>query len=185
MALRTALLVALLEGESSGYDLAKAFDTTMANFWSATPQQLYRELERLAADGLVEARLVEQERRPTKRVFRLTEAGENAIRAFTRSRPKASVIRDDLLVQVQAVDAGDMTCVAGAIAHQIDLSRNKLARYERRRERFLQGGTEADFLARAERIGPYLALLRGIHFENENIRWGTTALAAIQARSGE
>ena len=42
MSLRDAVLVALLEGESSGYDLAKGFDASVANFWMATPQQLYR-----------------------------------------------------------------------------------------------------------------------------------------------
>jgi len=48
MALRHAVLAALLEGEASGYQLAKRFDVSVANFWSATPQQLYRELDRLA-----------------------------------------------------------------------------------------------------------------------------------------
>ena len=45
MALRHAVLAALLEGEASGYQLAKRFDVSVANFWSATPQQLYRELD--------------------------------------------------------------------------------------------------------------------------------------------
>ncbi|MEU9387772.1 helix-turn-helix transcriptional regulator, partial [Streptomyces sp. NPDC048279] len=53
MALRNALMAALLEGEACGYDLAKEFDATVANFWAATPQQLYRELDRLEAEGLV------------------------------------------------------------------------------------------------------------------------------------
>ena len=49
----------------------------------ATPQQLYRELERLAEQGLIQARVVHQERRPNKRMFSLTEAGRDAIRQFT------------------------------------------------------------------------------------------------------
>ena len=48
MALRDAVLAALLDSEASGYDLAKSFDGSVANYWMATPQQLYRELERLA-----------------------------------------------------------------------------------------------------------------------------------------
>ena len=36
MALRHALLAALLEGEASGYQLAKRFDVAVANFWSST-----------------------------------------------------------------------------------------------------------------------------------------------------
>jgi len=53
MALRHAVLAALLEGEASGYQLAKRFDVSVANFWSATPQQLYRELERLEQERLL------------------------------------------------------------------------------------------------------------------------------------
>ena len=60
MSLRDAVLAALLEGESSGYDLAKSFDASVANFWMATPQQLYRELDRLAEQGLIQARFVHQ-----------------------------------------------------------------------------------------------------------------------------
>src|SRR5215210_2134753 len=84
MSLRHAVLAALLEGEASGYELAKRFDVSVADFWSATPQQLYRDLERLELDGLVEARVVEQQRRPNKRVFTLTGAGRDELRAFTR-----------------------------------------------------------------------------------------------------
>ncbi|MFE2133098.1 PadR family transcriptional regulator, partial [Streptomyces sp. NPDC059466] len=115
MALRNAVLAALLEGEASGYDLAKEFDASVANFWMATPQQLYRELERMAAEGLIEARLVRQERRPNKRVFSLTAAGRVALRAFTAEPPKPTAIRDELLVTVQSGDAGDDTAVRAAI----------------------------------------------------------------------
>ena len=82
--------------EASGYDLAKSFDASVANFWMATPQQLYRELERLAEQGLIQARVVEQERRPNKRMYSLTEAGHEAIHAFTAKAPKPCVIRDEL-----------------------------------------------------------------------------------------
>lgn len=37
MSLKHAVLAALLEGEASGYDLAKIFDVSVANFWAATP----------------------------------------------------------------------------------------------------------------------------------------------------
>src|SRR4029079_19088910 len=100
MSLRDAVLAALLDGESSGYDLAKRFDASVANFWMATPQQLYRELEHLAERGLIQARVVHQERRPNKRMYSLTEAGREAIHHFTARAPKPSVVRDELLVKV-------------------------------------------------------------------------------------
>ena len=115
MALRDAILAALLDGEASGYDLAKAFDTSVANFWMATPQQLYRELERMQAAGLIEARLIEQDRRPNKHLFSLTDAGREQLRRFTATPTKPGAIREDLMVAIQALDAGDAAAVRDAV----------------------------------------------------------------------
>ena len=182
MSLRDAVLAALLEGESSGYDLAKGFDASVANFWPATPQQLYRELDRLAEDGLIRARVVHQERRPNKRMFSLTEAGREAIRQFTAKAPKPSVIRDELLIKVQASDAGDMSAVRERIIERLRWASAKSQRYERLRARMLDGRSEEEYLDQADRIGPYLTLIRGISFEEENIRWAEHALAVIERR---
>ncbi|WP_158854666.1 PadR family transcriptional regulator [Saccharothrix deserti] len=184
MALRNAVMAALLEGEASGYDLAKGFDATVANFWMTTPQQLYRELERMEAEGLVTARVVEQERRPNKRLFSLTEAGREAVRAYTAESPgKPAVIRDELLVKVQCVDVGDTEAVRAAIAERMEWATAKLVRYERLRQRLLDGRSEEAYFAESERIGPYLTLLRGMSFERENLQWGDMALRRLDQRA--
>ncbi|MET9453162.1 PadR family transcriptional regulator [Streptomyces cinerochromogenes] len=183
MALRNAVMAALLEGEASGYDLAKGFDATVANFWMTTPQQLYRELERMEAEGLVSARVVQQERRPDKRLFALTEAGREAVRAYTAEPPgRPSVIRDELLVKVQCLDAGDIAAVRAAVAERMEWATAKLARYERIRQRLLDGRSEEAYFAEAERIGPYLTLMRGMSFERENLHWGDMALRRLDQR---
>jgi DNA-binding PadR family transcriptional regulator len=184
MALRNAVMAALLKGEASGYDLAKAFDATVANFWMSTPQQLYRELERMEAEGFVTARVVEQKRRPNKRLFSLTEAGRKAVHAYT-AEPlgKPAVVRDELLVKVQCVDVGDMEAVRTAIAERMEWATAKLAGYERLRQRLLDGRSEEAYFAEAERIGPYLTLLRGMSFERENLEWGDMALRRLEQRT--
>ncbi len=182
MSLRDAVLAALLEGESSGYDLAKSFDASVANFWMATPQQLYRELDRLADQGLIQARVVHQERRPNKRMFSLTKAGHEAIQQFTAKAPKPCVIRDELMVKVSAADAGNAQAVREFILERLQWATAKLQRYERFRTRLLDGRTEQEYLAQTERVGPYLTLLRGIAFEQENIRWAERALTIIEHR---
>lgn len=184
MALRDAVLAALLDGEASGYDLAKGFDASVANFWMATPQQLYRELDRMASEGLIAARLVEQDRRPNKRLYSLTEQGRRALREFTEAPPKPGAIREDLLVQVQAVDSGNIEAIRDALTERRQWATAKLARYRRMQDHLLAGRTEAAYLAESERIGPYLTLLRGIRFEEENIDWAARALAVIEQRLG-
>ncbi|MFV8300044.1 PadR family transcriptional regulator [Mycolicibacterium fortuitum] len=182
MALRDAVLAALLDGEASGYDLAKGFDASVANFWMATPQQLYRELDRMSAEGLIEARLVEQDRRPNKRLYSLTDAGRKALLEFTEVPPKPGAIREDLLVQIQAVDSGNIAAVRTALAERLQWATAKLARYRRGQDHLLAGRTEDAYLAEADRIGPYLTLLRGIRFEEENIEWARRALDVIEQR---
>ncbi len=183
MSLKYAVLAALLEGEASGYDLAKVFDVAVADFWSTTPQQLYRELDRLAGSGLIAARVVEQQRRPNKRMFTLTEAGRASLAAFTAQPPRPIAIRDELLVMTQAVDGGDQDAVRASVAERMEWARAKLARYERLRDRLLDGRDEETFLAETDRIGPYLTLMRGRSFEAENLRWGEQVLRILDRRA--
>lgn len=183
MSLRNAVLATLLEGEASGYDLAKSFDAGVANFWMATPQQLYRELDKMEAEGLIRARVVQQERRPNKRLFSLTAAGRRALHDFTAMPPRPGAIREELMVQVQAVDAGDVQAVMNAIRERMTWAESKVARFERLRARLLDGRTEEEHLATADRIGPYLTLMRGLAFERENLRWCEQALAILTHRT--
>src|ERR1044072_114942 len=108
MSLKYAVLAALLDGEASGYELSNVSAPSRATFCPAPPQQLYRELERLAQDGLIEARVVQQERRPNKRMFTLTETGREDLRGFAEAPPRRpTAIRDELMIKVQAMDCGD------------------------------------------------------------------------------
>ncbi|MEU3663473.1 PadR family transcriptional regulator [Streptomyces sp. NPDC032940] len=184
MSLKYAVLAALLEGEASGYELSKVFDVSLANFWPATPQQLYRELDRLAGEGLIESRTVPQERRPTKRLFSLTRAGRERLDAFAAEptrRPTA--VRDEFLIKMQAMDGVDPEVVRALVEERRVWALGKLARYERVRERLLDGRTEEEYLRDAARVGPYLTLLAGITFEQDNARWCDRVLAVLERRA--
>ncbi len=182
MSLRHAVLAALLPGEASGYDLAKLFRASVGNFWVATPQQLYRELERLDEDGLIAGHVVEQQRRPNKRVYSLTRAGRAELAEYTREPARDTFIKDGLLVKVQAVDVGDQPAVRQALQARIEQSRARLSGYEALRDRMLDGASEPDYLASAPAVGPYLTLLRGLRFESENIEWAQQALEVLERR---
>lgn len=184
MALRDAILAALVHRESSGYDLAKAFDVAVANYWTATPQQLYRELDKLEVAGLVVARVVEQEKRPNKRLFSLTDKGREALREFIAEEPKPTAIRDELLVQLEAMEVEDIPAVREHVQVKLAESKRKLKYYEKSREFLLDGRTERAYLAEEDRIGRYLTLARGLSFEQENVRWCEFTLQALANRVG-
>lgn len=171
MALRHAVLAALLDGEFSGYQLAKGFDIGVANFWHALPQQLYAELTRLEGDGLVSGREVVQDGRPNKRMFRVTDAGVAELQRFATAPAKPSFIRDDLLVKVQAVDGIDATPVIAQLQERAAVAEAKVEVLGKLLRRLRGGVDEEEFLLTGQRIGPYLTCRRGLAFESETRAW--------------
>jgi DNA-binding PadR family transcriptional regulator len=84
----------------SGYQLAKAAARSISRFWPISKPQVYSELQRLEAEGLVVGTEVAQERLPDKRVFRLTRAGERALDAWLADgQREASRFRIPFLVK--------------------------------------------------------------------------------------
>lgn len=182
MALRHAVLAALLDTELSGYQLAKAFDLGVANFWHAQPQQLYAELSRLERDGLVEGREVVQESRPNKRLFRVTEAGLAELEEFTAASAKPSFVRDDLLVKVQAADHVDTGVLIARLEERSAAARAKADLFGTLLRGMRGDRTEEEFLRDGDRVGPYLTCLRGLAFEEGNRDWCDRTVAVLRAR---
>ena len=67
-----AALGLLVQQPGSGYDLLRRFEKSMANVWPATQSQLYGELNKLAAAGLIEVSAVGPRGR---KEYRATDAG--------------------------------------------------------------------------------------------------------------
>ncbi|MDH6577795.1 PadR family transcriptional regulator [Kitasatospora sp. MAP5-34] len=185
MALRHAVLAALLDGEYSGYQLAKAFDVGVANFWHALPQQLYVELARLEKDGLVAGRQVVQETRPNKRVFRVTEAGLAELEQFAAAVSKPSFIRDDLLVKVQAADHVGTGPVIEQLDERAAAAQAKIELFGELLRQMRGDVDEEEFLRRGDRIGPYLTCLRGLAFEQGHRDWCVRIADVLRQRDAQ
>ena len=100
MALEHAILVSLAERSASGYDLARRFDASIGNFWKATHQQIYKVLARMDTDGLVAAQVVEQDGRPDKKVYVITDAGRAELEEFSRTPTRPEALRSELAVKL-------------------------------------------------------------------------------------
>lgn len=77
MSLGCGILGLLNYGPMSGYELAKAFGSSLRFFWYAQTSHVYLELKKLERKGLVTGKTVLQSDRPNKRVFTITEEGRN------------------------------------------------------------------------------------------------------------
>ena len=74
MSLEHAILGFLHYAPSSGYDLKKAFDTSVRHFWPADQSQIYRTLARMTEREWVKVEVISQEDRPSRKVYHITEA---------------------------------------------------------------------------------------------------------------
>ncbi|MFJ8148616.1 PadR family transcriptional regulator [Streptomyces sp. NPDC096048] len=182
MALRQAVLAALLGEELSGYQLAKSFDMGVANFWHALPQQLYAELAKLERDGLVTGREVVQDTRPNKRLFKVTEAGLAELERFAAASAKPSFIREDLLVKVHASDRIDTEEVIAQLMERAAVAGAKVELFGRMLRKMRDDRSEEEFLRHGERIGPYLTCLAGLAFEQGNRDWCERSAAILRER---
>ena len=66
----------------AGYDLAAFAARSIDYFWPISKSQVYAEVTRLERDGYIEGTRIHQDRRPDKRHFELTAAGEQALDAW-------------------------------------------------------------------------------------------------------
>ncbi|MFC9659994.1 PadR family transcriptional regulator [Nocardia sp. NPDC127606] len=184
MTLRHAVLVALLGTEAAGYQLVKAFDVSVANFWASSPQQIYAELPKLEARGLIAGREVVQTNRPNKRVYTLTKAGRDEISNFIATASKPSIIRDDLVVKVFTTgdDARDDAQIASELDQRATECQARADLFTQILRSMLGDRTELEYLQNEQRIGPYLTCRRGQLFEQDNARYSRWTAEAIRAR---
>ena len=130
MSLKFAILGILNAIPMTGYDLKhQAFDATVRHFWPADQSQIYRTLNQLADKGLATVAVEEQDDRPDRKVYAITEAGRQALTDWLKSDQAVPTLRDPLLVQLffgQEMARADLLRVVG---NQLAVHQAQLAAY--------------------------------------------------------
>lgn len=176
MSLRHVILTVLSEGDATGYEIAKAFDESLAFFWNASHQQLYRDLKALEREGLVAATLFEQTHRPNKKVYRLTAAGRQQQLAWL-SEPVETRVNSVLLVKLWGLADASPTRALALLGEQRKFHEAKLRRYDELMVQHFRH-VALDRLPYFLLIR-YLALRRGIRGEQDWIAWIDECVALI------
>jgi DNA-binding PadR family transcriptional regulator len=179
-----------LWGPLSGYDLKHLCDYILAPMWGVVQSQVYKELRRMQALAWVEMEREEQESRPDRKVYSITEKGYMALRSWQAQPPEVFQIRDELLLKV----------LFGAFASPGDLAQNlrtSIAEHEMRLLAYRQNAQSfpirGAFRHDNKRPNPYgaesqedsyLKLIArfAIAFEQTYIRWLYEALEVVEPR---
>ncbi|GGX75479.1 PadR family transcriptional regulator [Streptomyces minutiscleroticus] len=172
MSLPHAILTALLEKPSSGLELTRRFDRSIGYFWSATHQQIYRELGRLEAEGHIRALPAEQPARGQRKSYEVLPAGRAELARWTAAPQDPRPHRDPLLLRLRASAVVGTAGLREDLLRHLDLHRRQLAEYEEIRRRDFPPGRDAP----EDRLR-HLVLRAGIDLETFWTQWLDRALA--------
>jgi len=85
MSLQHLILGILKYGPMSGYDLNKAFQSSVTHFWETDQSLIYRALYKMHEAGWVEIEVVNQESLPAKKLYQLTDKGQHELLDWLRT----------------------------------------------------------------------------------------------------
>lgn len=74
---------------STGYDLKRIISDSETLPWSGNSNQIYRALVDLHKDGFVSLEVEQQASLPAKKIYSITEEGQNALKAWSKEAPES------------------------------------------------------------------------------------------------
>jgi DNA-binding PadR family transcriptional regulator len=175
MALSHALLAALHADSCSGYDLAKKFDGSVGFFWSASHQQIYRELSKIEELGYISAAVVHQSGRPDKKVYQVTAAGQEYLCKWIATPTTVASLKDDLLVKLFAGTLVEPQVLLDELAHHRAQHQDALDTYRSIEQLMMSNCPDFNLTLRYQ----YLTLRQGIRLETEWLAWCDEAIDSI------
>ena len=128
---KTLCLGVLSLGDFSGYEIKKAFEEgPFAHIHQTSFGSVYPALTRLGEEGLVTGTELSQEKRPDKKVYRITDAGRAAFLEALMKPPARDRFRSDFLFLLFFAESLPPDRLAGLIDARIAWYRGNLARME-------------------------------------------------------
>jgi DNA-binding PadR family transcriptional regulator len=177
MSLRHVLLALLSKEPNTGYRLGRLLQQEAAHLWSARLQQIYGELAKSEAQGLIQAECYALPNRPAKKVYSLTAAGEAILDDWLAQRPDPPPARDALLVRLYCLDRLPPGTAVRRIEERLERSEADARDLRGRR-------AEASGAGRPQ-LGRLLTLEASFARAEAEAAWCRRALSLLRGHAGE
>lgn len=171
VSLRHAALGLLSQEPGSGYDLLKRFKESMDNMWPATQSQLYGELNKLAAAGLI---TVSDLGPRGRKEYAITDAGRAELHRWMLSPEEDPPIRNAALLRVYLLGELKPDEAREYLQSLLSLSEREHAHYASILEAHDWTADDA-FFARA-------ALEQGLRWTQHEIEWANWVIDGLDKR---
>lgn len=130
MSLRYALLAILRVGPLSGYDLQKQFSQSVGHVWHAPDSQIYPELRKMEAAGLVEGEDQLRGVRGKRRVYHVTPDGEKAFKEWMDSPLDYQRVRDPAHLRAAYLESASPKSAREFFLRHVQAWEGELAQWE-------------------------------------------------------
>jgi PadR family transcriptional regulator AphA len=111
VSLRHALLGVIKDTPLTGYDLVRHFQGTVGFLWSAPQSQIYPELRRMEAEGLIQAKVAPRGKKAQKRIYSITDAGMQELRRWATDFMPLPAQRDPIVLKAAFFDLAPLEAV--------------------------------------------------------------------------
>lgn len=120
MDVKTLCLGMLSFGEACGYELKQRFESLFRHFYSAGFGSIYPALAELADSGMVTCRIVPQDGRPGRKVYRITESGRRQfLEALHTSQPRHK-LRSEFLAMIYFSELMEPERLEALMEHRLE-----------------------------------------------------------------
>lgn len=140
-------------------------------FWRATHSQIYRELSKLKEKGHVSAQEIPQRGKPNRIIYSITEAGREALLAWSRQPCAPDPVKDDFLVRLYGLEHMDIDALREHLIQRLEGHRDRLAEFTA-----IAKATQPTSIAA---IGRLRGLEIGLRYEREWAQWCEETLDAL------
>lgn len=177
MSLEHAILGFVNDKPRTGYDLKKAFDSSVAHFWPASQSQIYRTLDRLTADGFVEVRIVQQDGKPNRKVYHITETGYAQLQEWLVNPLPLTALREAFFIQFFWADAISRDELANLLENRASCHKSRIEDYSKILKRFDVKPPAGEW----DKVLQPLIVEAGIELEKTWVSWTERALKKVKA----
>jgi DNA-binding PadR family transcriptional regulator len=182
MSLPHAILGLLTYQPMTGYDLKQVFDSSINHFWSAHQSQIYRELAALERKSYVSSQIEPQEKRPDRKVYSITTAGEQELQSWLERFPPvlSAPVREELLIRIFFASRLPLSELKFQLQRFLKEKQELLASYQSVDDML---GEHSEVLGRPDETFYWLLTLkRGIADAKADIQWAEECIEEIEAR---
>ncbi|MFD2616013.1 PadR family transcriptional regulator [Terrilactibacillus laevilacticus] len=160
----------------TGYELVQIM---AAASWKANHSQIYPLLSKLEQQEMLSFEYVEQIGKPNKKIYSITEKGEEALKDWIVSESPDPIIRDEFMMKIYAMKLIDTNTAKSLIEKRLAIFEEKVTSREATLQAIEKNHQETLKDITSKQFGRYIFFKRKHQMEKEEISWCKWVLSLI------